>query len=196
MPVTSLPTRQDPEDVDDAETVETAPRRSPWRIVAAVVVVGMVAMWGYVLYLALGPGRQPPVDRLDDPAFAEAAEARCGEAVAAIDELPPASAPDTATERADIIDQANGELAAMLDELDELATLAPTGDQRDRGEAWLTDWRTLLGNREEYADALRRDPDARLLISEKGETGRHVTGWIDEFALANRMESCATPTDV
>jgi hypothetical protein len=196
VPVTSPPTRTDDEETDDAGAVEATRPRSPWRLVAAVVVVGIVAMWAYVLYLALWPGRQPPVDRLEDPAFAEAAEARCAEAVAAIDELPPATAPDTAAERAAVIDQANAELDAMLGNLDRMTALAPAGDQRDRAEAWLTDWRTLLGNRVDYAGALRRDADARLLISEKGDTGRHVTGWIDEFALANRMESCVTPTDV
>ena len=42
------------------------------RVVVIVVVCALVSMWGYVLYLAFGPGRQPPIDRLDDPAFAEA----------------------------------------------------------------------------------------------------------------------------
>ena len=44
--------------------------------------------------------------------------------------------------------------------------------------------------------ALRADPDARLLVSEKPGEARQITGWIDEFALANRMASCATPADV
>ena len=39
------------------------------------------------------------------------------------------------------------------------------------------------------------DPDARMLVSEKEGEGRHVTAWIDEFAAANRMPSCASPTD-
>ncbi len=160
------------------------------------MVVAMVVMWGYVLYLAFGPGRQPPVDRLDDPAFAEAAETRCAEAVTAVDQLPPANEPTTAAGRAGILDQANQQFGLMLDDLDDLTRLAPAGDQRDRAAEWLTDWRTLLGNRVDYAGALRTDSGARLLISEKGDTGRHVTGWIDEFANANQMESCATPTDV
>jgi hypothetical protein len=84
----------------------------------------------------------------------------------------------------------------MLDDLDGLAALAPAGDPRDLVQEWLADWRTLLQDRVDYAVALRADPNARLLVSEKGDTGRHITGWIDEFALANRMESCATPTDV
>ena len=64
-----------------------------------------------------------------------------------------------------------------------------------RATEWLADWRTYLGDREAYADALRADPDARLLVSEKAGEGRQITGWIDEFANANRMPSCVTPTD-
>jgi hypothetical protein len=165
------------------------------RTVVIIVVCALVSMWGYVLYLAFGPGRQPPIDRLDDPAFAEAAEERCASTLEEVDRLPVASASHTAAERADVLARANGAYAAMLDELDDLAALAPAGDQRRRANEWLGDWRTYLGDRERYADALRTDPDARLLVSEKPGEGQQITGWIDEFAKANRMPSCVSPTD-
>jgi hypothetical protein len=60
---------------------------------------------------------------------------------------------------------------------------------------WLPDWRTYLDDRKAFADALRADPDARLLVSQKESEGRQVRGWIDEFAKANRKPSCVTPTD-
>jgi hypothetical protein len=171
-------------------------RRWRWsRIVIVVVVCALVSMWGYVLYLAFGPGRQPPIDRLDDPAFAEAAEERCAGTLEEVDRLPVASASHTAAERADVLTRANGAYASMLDDLDKLATLVPAGDQRERANEWLGDWRTYLGDRERYADALRTDPDARLLVSEKPGEGQQITGWIDEFAKANRMPSCVSPTD-
>jgi len=165
------------------------------RIVVIAVVVGLVAMWGYVVFLAFGPGRQPPVDRLEDASFARAAERRCGAAVADVEELPGASEASSAEERADVVEQANGRFEAMLGELDGLVELAPSGEQRDRAERWLADWRTFLGDREEFASDLRSDPQARMLVSEKPGTGRHITAWIDEFARANRMPSCASPTD-
>ena len=165
------------------------------RLVVIVVVCALVSMWGYVLYLAFGPGRQPPIDRLDDPAFAAAAEERCASALEDVDRLPVASASHTAAERADVLARANGAYAAMLDDLDDLAVLAPAGDQRRRATEWLADWRTYLGDREKYADALRTDPDARLLVSAKPGQGQQITGWIDEFANANRMPSCVSPTD-
>lgn len=172
----------------------------PWltrgRVLVLSVITGLVLMWGYVLYLALGPGRQPPVDRLDDPAFAQAAEVRCADALAEVDDLPLATESASATERAAVIADANNIFRGMLDDLDDLAAVAaPHDEQQRRIEAWLTDWRIYLGDREVYADALRVDPGARLLVSEKPGEGRHITGWIDEFARANRMPSCASPTD-
>jgi hypothetical protein len=164
-------------------------------VALTAVVVGLVGMWVYVLYLAFGPGRQPPIDRLEDPGFALAAEARCGEAVSDVEDLPVASQSPSASQRADVLRQANGIFDGMLDDLDSLTTLAPAGDQRDRARAWLADWQVLLEDRVAYAEALHDDSEARLLVSEKPGTGRHITGWVDEFALANKMSDCVTPAD-
>ena len=171
-------------------------RRLLPRALIVVAVLLLVSMWGYVLYLAFGPGRQPPLDRLDDPAFAQAGEAHCAEAVAAVDALPGAGAAPDAADRADVIDRANAEYAAMLDDIEAELPLTPAGVQREHATEWIADWRLYLGDRAEFADALRADPEARLLVSEKPGETRQVTGWIDEFALANRMDSCVTPTDV
>jgi hypothetical protein len=165
------------------------------RVVVLIVVCALVSMWGYVLYLAFGPGRQPPIDRLDDPTFAAAAEERCATTLEEVDRLPVASASHTAAERADVLARANAVYTAMLDDLDDLETLAPDGDQRQRAGEWLADWRTYLGDRQNYAAALQTDPDARLLVSAKPGKGQQITGWIDEFANANRMPSCVSPTD-
>ena len=170
-------------------------RWTPLRVVLTVVVVALVSMWGYVLFLAFGPGRQPPIDRLEDPAFAEAGEERCADAVEQVEALPTASESADAAERADVLASADAIFEDMLDDLDDMAELAPPGDQRRRATEWLADWRTYLGDREAYAEALRTDPGARLLVSEKQCEGRQITGWIDEFAAANRMPSCVTPTD-
>jgi hypothetical protein len=94
-----------------------------------------------------------------------------------------------------VLAQADAVFATMLDDLEGMLVLAPAGDQRERATEWLTDWRTYLGDREAFSEALRTDPDARLLVSEKAGEGQQVTGWIDEFAKANRMPSCVTPTD-
>jgi hypothetical protein len=161
-----------------------------------VVVASLVGMWIYVLYLAFVPGRQPPIDRLDNPAFAEAAQARCHKAVRAVDKLPNASQSKSPSDRADVVDRANRTFAAMLTDLDGMTRLAPPGDERLHTREWLADWRTLLNDREEYAKALRRDPGARMLFSAKPGTNQHISDWIDEFAKANHMADCITPLDV
>jgi hypothetical protein len=158
-----------------------------------VALVALAFMWGYILYLAIGPGRQPPVDRLDDPTFATRSEERCAQAVREVDALPLAEESASSEERADVIDRANDVFGSMLADLE---SYVPDGDDRRYAEEWLADWRLYFDDRERYAAALHDDPDARFLVSAKPGEGRHVTGWIDEFAKANRMPSCATPRDV
>jgi hypothetical protein len=159
-------------------------------VLATVAVVAMVSMWGYVLYLAFGPGRADPPDRLDHPTFAREAEARCSQALDAIAALPLAFEAETAEERAEVLDVANRHLARMLDDL---GALAPPGEEGELVQRWLADWRTYLADREAYADDLRTDPDARLLVTAKG--GDQITDYLDAFAQDNRMPACATPTD-
>lgn len=177
------------------ESTQTRPPTTVGRTLVAVAVTGLVAMWVYVLYLAFIHGRQPPVDRIEDPAFAQASEVRCAEAVDEVEELPLATESPTPEHRADVLDRANAAFGSMLDDLDGMTHLVPEADERERAEAWLADWRIFLTDRESYADALRTDPEARMLVSEKPGEGRHITGWIDEFAKANRMPSCASPDD-
>jgi hypothetical protein len=168
-----------------------ARRWSTGRIVVTVLVAAMVAMWGYVMYLSFGPGRQAPPDRLGDPAFAEAAQARCDEALDEVATLPRAVDVATSAERAEVVDAANRSFGAMLDDLE---ALTPAGEDGELVAEWLVDWRTYLGDREAYVEALRDDPEARLLISPKGN--RQITEAIDGFAADNAMIACATPIDV
>ena len=91
--------------------------RSVGRTLALVAVAAMVAMWAYVLYLAFGPGRADPPDRLDHPTFARDAEATCSAALDRIAALPLAIEATSAEERAEVLEVANGHLARMLDEV-------------------------------------------------------------------------------
>ena len=167
-------------------------RITPGRVVVAILIAGMLAMWGYVAYLAFGPGRADPPDKIADPAFAPAAEARCGLAITEVAQLPPAMDTPDADDRADVLDRSNAIFAAMLDDLDELV---PDGDDGRVVSLWLADWRTYLGDREEYAAALRVDPETRLYITESS-SGRQITERIDDFAADNEIPACSTPLDV
>lgn len=161
------------------------------KVTVIVLVAGMVAMWGYVLYLAIGPGRADPPDRLDDPTFAMGAQVRCRDALDQIALLPRAIEADTNTERADSVEQANAHLDAMLTDLE---ALIPDGVDGELVSKWLADWRTYLGDRAAYATALRNDPEARLLVTAKDH--EQITEHLDAFAADNRMPSCSTPLDV
>ena len=170
------------------------PRPSRWRasrVALAVAVVLMVAMWGYVIYLAVGPGRQPPPDRLDDPAFADAAQQVCRAALVDVSALPPAVSASAAAARAEIVTEANERFAQMLDEL---AAQRPDGEEGEVVDAWLADWHTYLDDRVAYAEALREDPGARLLVTPRDR--EQVTEFIDAFAKDNGIPACATPLDV
>ncbi|MEZ5238114.1 MAG: hypothetical protein R2716_03935 [Microthrixaceae bacterium] len=51
-----------------------------------------------------------------------------------------------------------------------------------------------LGDREDYAAALRADPEARFTETPKGS--KQISRAIDSYAQVNRMPSCGTPGDV
>jgi hypothetical protein len=173
--------------------LDAPPRRrwTPGRVVVALLIAAMVAMWVYVLYLAFGPGRQPPPDRLSDPAFAVAAQARCEAAHASIDQLPTANQAPDAAAQAEILDEANVIFASMLEDLE---SLAPAGEDGELVLAWLDDWQIYLGDRERYAEALRTDPNARFLVTAKDQD--QITEFLDAFSQDNKMTACATPLDV
>lgn len=183
----------DPAGPDSAPASPTAPRRArrlASRLVVAVVVLGLASLWGYVLYLALGPGRQDSPDKLDDPAFAVAAQARCDAALDLVAALLPASQTKDAATRGATLAEANVALAGMLEDL---RGLVPAGEDGEIVGRWLDDWDTYLGDRESYARRLRTDPRARLLVSSKD--GDQVTDYIDQFAKDNAMPACSTPAD-
>lgn len=193
----------EPPSSDDAAVAEDTSSEGPagerksrtMRWFAGVTILFSVGVWLYVLVLAVVFGRQPPVDRIGDPAFAEAGESRCAAALAAVDELPIATEAPTPRERGLVLVEANEIFAVMLDDLDGLTSLIPEDGDRGRADAWLADWRIFLEDRTDHADRLLAGEDSRLLVSPKEGEGRHITGWIDEFALANRMDSCVSPDD-
>lgn len=179
---------------DPSTAVEAAPPCRRWsagRVLVITTVALMVVMWGYVLYLAFGPGRQPPPDRLADPTYATEAQAICERAHDDVDQLPRAIDAATADERAGVITEANGRFAEMVEEL---AAIAPTGEEGEIVGEWLADWRAYLDDRAAFADALRDDPEAQLIVTARDR--EQVTEYIDAFAKDNRMIACGTPIDV
>jgi hypothetical protein len=170
-----------------------APQRTRGQTIARVavitIVLGSALLWIYAL--TRSPGR--PFGELDDPAIAQTAEPICAAAATEIAALPPAFEAENSVERAEAVNTATAILATMLTELEPLTPPADTRDGAMYAE-WLGDWSIYLGNREDYAERLRDDPDARFFVAEKD--ARQITEPIDRFAKINLMASCATPREV
>jgi hypothetical protein len=162
---------------------------SPGRIAGVVVTLALVVFWAWIF--AGGPRADPP-DTLDSEVFPAAAQDRCEEAVAFIEGLPAAAGSESAADRADVLDQANAALRDLLTDLGRLE-VPDVGDDRRFVNAWLADWATYVEDREDFADALRDDPDAELLITGRG--GRQITVTIDNLARVNDMDDCMVPLD-
>ncbi len=163
----------------------------PWgRVATVVAVLVMVGFWAWII--AGGPAKQNP-DRLDDRAYVERSSVRCRALLDDLAVLPNATKVTSAGERADVLDQANVLLSAMVDDLE--ADAPRTGDDASSVKGWLKDWRTYISNREDYAAQLRIDKNARFLL-DANEAGDPVDRPIEIFADLNEMPDCATPGDV
>lgn len=178
--------------VDEPEASPS--RRRATMGIAVVFLLGLAGFWIWIwTYQLTNQGERDMLDRLDDLSWTADADGICTAAAERIDALPGAHTASTADERADIIVTSTDEVGVMLDEL---ATIVPTGPGRDAAitTAWLADYREFLDDRYRYAEALRTDPDARFLVTEK--YGSHITAPIDRFARVNEMEGCMSPGDV
>ena len=151
----------------------------------------MVLFWIWIL--TGGPRRANP-DRLDDRAFAASSEERCQQLLEDLDDLPSAATIEGATDRATVLDRATDLVEAMIDDLESGAPRSGDDDLRLTG--WFSDWRTYIGDRRAYAEALRADSGARFQVTENAELRDGVDKTIEIFADVNDMPSCATPGDV
>ena len=60
---------------------------------------------------------------------------------------------------------------------------------------WIGDWKKYLANREDYAERLRTEPNAQLLL-DRSKLGDSVDKTIQIFSQVNEIPSCDTPGDV
>ena len=183
-----MPTRTAPvPEVDE-------PLGLPGKLLRALgVLTALVLVLFWIWIFAGGPKKVNP-DRLDDRAYVARIEPRCQELLTDLKTLTPAENSSTATERADVLDQANVLVTAMVADIE---AGAPTGDaDADRLKGWFTDWHAYLTDREDFAARLRVDPDAQFLLSENKTLRDSVDKTIEIFADVNDMPTCATPGDV
>lgn len=167
---------------------------TPLRVVGAIALVALMAMWAF----AESPlAVRPAPDALVDTSVGPRAEAVCQETTAQLDALPRANKTPDPNGRADVVVESDVLLGTMLDRL---APIPIGGDAQDRQrdqriyDEWIADWRTYLGNRDDYARRLRTDRNARIYLDRKG--AKQITDPIGGFATANRMPSCKPPGDI
>ena len=160
------------------------------RTAALAFLIGAFGMWMYAFFI-YDPGLM--IDELADRTFPTAAEQICAASQSQIDALPASNTSATASDRADVVDQANVDLRRMIEQL-RAQVPADQGQVTTGVNDWLNDWSTYIDDRQEYADGLRVSADTRFTESVKAN--RQISRAIDSFAQVNRMTSCMTPGDV
>ena len=187
------------DELNQPATATDEPRDAPaargWstggKVQVTLLVVNIV-FWLALLGWTIGADRSDPPDRLDDTSFPTAAEPICAATVARIEALGLPTEVDTPLERAEMLDEENVLLRAMVVDLEALPR--PSGEQGDWVDTWLVDWRSHVADRQAWADDLRAGDDHVFIESARGN--EHVSNVIDNFAEVNDMDSCATPGDV
>lgn len=150
-------------------------------------------MWAWVFAYHLGGSwQEDQPGQLTDAGFAVAAEPRCASAMAELRALPAAWETTDPDARAATIDDSVIILQAMADDLGNI----PAGVDQQRVNEWVTDWRTYINDRADYAERLRSDPDTRFFVTQSDRDQRQITLAIDRLAETNGMPSCATPGDL
>lgn len=161
------------------------------RVLVVAVIVGLVGFWAWIF--AGGP-RADHADEVTDTEFVERTHRRCQLLRVELSRLPSATQAETATDRADVVDVATDLVVRMVDDIE--ADLPDDPDDLEVLEQWIDDWRTYIGDRDDYAERLREDPGAQFQVTENERVFRGVDDTIRNFADVNGMPDCATPGDV
>jgi hypothetical protein len=174
---------------EDAELARSFRFRAG-RVAMVLAILAMVGFWAWVF--TGGPTKSNP-DRLKDRAFVSRAARRCDQLHGRLAKLPNAADTKVASQRADVLDRANVDVARTLAANEKDAPRS--GSDAKVVGAWFADWRIYLQDRRDYAKRLRVDPKAQFVVSPSAlKVGVDET--IETFADVNDMSQCATPGDV
>jgi hypothetical protein len=164
-------------------------RGTVWTALGVLVVLLVVVMW---IWIFSGAPRKANPDYLDDRAWAEDSEETCAATEQRIEERSEEAGRQDPAARADAIDASTDDLEVMLAALAD--PLPETEADRAVVEPWLADYAKLLEDRRTYADAVRVNPDARFLTTEKFNDP--LDRVVQTFAEINEMFSCVPAGDV
>lgn len=169
------------------------------RIALLIVVVLMVAMWGWIYLFA---SRENP-DRMTNRDFPAAAEPICAAFQAEIDELPFFDTRTTVAEKAAQVEVGTGltiELVAALEAERDRHRFDDEDDLTLLG-LWFDDWHAYIADRQAYVARLEAatdqspSDDLAFTLTERA-SGGFYTRTIEGFANVNDMDSCHVPGDV
>jgi hypothetical protein len=179
-----------------SQTQTASRRRVGVRIVLVIVVLGIAAMWVYVLFI----GKAQSPNKLADETWAQRAEAVCAATAAQVAALPPARAfrdvtpkSEALRQRAVVGQQATDLLRTQLDQLRALPAPAGRYDERLL-EAWFADWESYLGDRQAHIADWRAGED-QPFAEGVAAGGGPITDRMDSLAQVNGMPSCEVPLD-
>ncbi len=159
------------------------------KVALTTTLIASFGVWGYA-YSGLADRVAP--DTFDDAEYAAELETVCASAMERFDALPNAEEADDNVERSEQITNRNAVLTEMIDDLE---SVDPTTDRdASLSSEWLTDWRTYVSERQDYADRFAEDPAAVAYFSAVG--GERIEKRISRLATTNLMFSCETPLDV
>ncbi len=160
-------------------------RRSPVRrVLLWGSIVVLIVFWVWALFFAT----KEAVNKIDDRAWAERAEAICVEAKAQLRAFDARATADLAA-RADLVDESTDLLSGMLDDI---VAVVPS-DEKGRAivPEWEAEYRVLLTDRYNYAERLRAGEN--VPFTETAINGVPVTERVEKFTLDNEMPTCAPP---
>ncbi len=158
-----------------------------------VICLLLAVMWVYAFVFA----SRESVNLIGDRAWQEYAEKRCIEARLERAELADFRkiedvGPSALAGRAELVDRATQTLEDAIDDI----SVQPVVDEKGQAivPLWITDYRTYIQDRREYAEMLRRGENKPF--SETRIDGLPLSEKVSTFATANRMPACQAPVDL
>jgi hypothetical protein len=157
---------------------------TPFKVFFPIGAVLFVAFWAWALFFA----SKESVNRIEDRAWAERAETICAPVKAELKRLETLADPDIEV-RAGLVDQSTDLLSQMLDDI----MVTPPTDEKGQAIVpdWISDYRTLLQDRYNYAERLRAGNN--VAFTESGVSDVPITERIAKFTIDNQILSCAPP---
>lgn len=173
--------------IDENGHFRRQPRKSgitPFKVLFPIGATLFAAFWIWALFFA----SKTAVNKIDDRAWAERAEAICVPVKAELKRLETLADPDIEV-RAGLVDQSTDLLSQMLDDM----MVIPPTDEKGQSIVpdWIADYRQLLQDRYNYANRLRAGNNVAFTESEVSNVP--ITERIETFAGDNEIPSCAPP---